>query len=113
MSSGFSDTSLSIAPSTSSLPAENRGALRPRAGVARNFVVPVGSDAVGTAQGDSQGRLRSIKTVLAAPWDYWKNEREIQKATRALAEFNDHTLRDLGIPDRSQIEFTVRFCREC
>jgi uncharacterized protein YjiS (DUF1127 family) len=110
MSSGFSDTSLSIAPSSSG-PAENRSVPRPRAGVARNFVVSVGADAVGVA--NDQGRLRSIKTALAAPWDYWKNEREIQRATRALAGFNDHTLRDLGIPDRSQIEFTVRFCREC
>jgi uncharacterized protein YjiS (DUF1127 family) len=113
MSSGSYDTSLSIAPSASSVPAEKRSALRPRAGVSRNFVVPVGSGAADVVHGDTQSRLRSIKTVLATPWDYWKNEREVQRATRALAEFNDHTLRDLGIPDRSQIEFTVRFCREC
>lgn len=45
--------------------------------------------------------------------DYWKNELEVRRATRALAEFDDRTLRNFGIPDRSQIEFTVRFCREC
>ena len=44
---------------------------------------------------------------------YWRNEREIRRAVRALAEFDDQTLRDMGIPDRSQVEFTVRFCREC
>jgi uncharacterized protein YjiS (DUF1127 family) len=109
MSSSSWDTS--IAPS--SVPAENGSVLRPGAGVARHFVVSVGSGATDVFYGDSQSRLPSVKTLLAAPWDDWKNEREIQKATRALAEFNDHTLRDLGIADRSQIEFTVRFCREC
>jgi uncharacterized protein YjiS (DUF1127 family) len=113
MSSGSYNTSPSIAPSTSSVPAENRSALRPRAGVARNSVGSVGSGAADVVDAKTQSRARSVKTVLAAPRDYWKNEREIQRATRALAGFNDHTLRDLGIPDRTQIEFTVRFCREC
>jgi uncharacterized protein YjiS (DUF1127 family) len=50
---------------------------------------------------------------ISSLWIYWRNECEIQRAVRALTEFEDHTLRDMGIPDRSQIEFTVRFCREC
>jgi uncharacterized protein YjiS (DUF1127 family) len=113
MSSGFWETYLSIAPSTSSVPAENRCARRPKAGVARNVVVSVGSSAPNAIWDNSPSRSGSIKTLLTAPWDYWKNEREIQETTRALARLDDHTLRDLGIPDRSQIEFTVRFCREC
>jgi hypothetical protein len=41
------------------------------------------------------------------------HEREIAKAVAALAEFDDLTLRELGIPDRSQIERTVRYCHDC
>lgn len=58
-------------------------------------------------------RRRSIRTLIATPWSYWRNELEVRRTTRALAEFDDRTLHNLGIPDRSQIEFTVRFCREC
>jgi uncharacterized protein YjiS (DUF1127 family) len=50
---------------------------------------------------------------MSSLWMYWRNEREIKRAVRALAEFEDQTLRDMGIRDRSQVEFTVRFCREC
>jgi uncharacterized protein YjiS (DUF1127 family) len=46
-------------------------------------------------------------------WTRWKIEREVKRAARALAEFDDQTLREMGIGDRSQVEFTVRFCREC
>jgi hypothetical protein len=42
-----------------------------------------------------------------------KREREIQKATAALARFDDRTLLDLGIPHRSYIEQTVRYCHDC
>ena len=50
---------------------------------------------------------------MSSLWAYWKNEREIKRAVRALAEFEDQTLRAIGIRDHSQVEFTVRFCREC
>jgi uncharacterized protein YjiS (DUF1127 family) len=42
-----------------------------------------------------------------------RNEREVRRIVRALARFDDQTLRKIGILDRSQIEFAVRFCREC
>jgi hypothetical protein len=42
-----------------------------------------------------------------------QRERQIQKAVAALAELDDGTLRDLGIPDRSHIESTVRYCHDC
>jgi uncharacterized protein YjiS (DUF1127 family) len=58
------------------------------------------------------GRQRSIR-ARTTPLSYWRNELEVRRATRALAEFDDRTLRNLGIPNRSQIEFMVRFCREC
>jgi uncharacterized protein YjiS (DUF1127 family) len=50
---------------------------------------------------------------ISSQWIYWRDECEIKRAVRALTEFEDQTLRDMGITDRSQIEFTVRFCREC
>ena len=40
-------------------------------------------------------------------------EREIEKAVAALAKLDDRTLRDLGIPHRSYIEQTVRYCHDC
>jgi uncharacterized protein YjiS (DUF1127 family) len=42
-----------------------------------------------------------------------QRELEIEKAVAALAELDDRTLRDLGIPHRSQIERTVRYCHDC
>jgi hypothetical protein len=40
-------------------------------------------------------------------------EREIQEATAALARLDDRTLLNLGIPHRSYIEQTVRYCHDC
>jgi uncharacterized protein YjiS (DUF1127 family) len=51
--------------------------------------------------------------MIAAFWNDWRNEREIERAVRRLARLDDNTLRDLGIRDRSEIEFTVQFCRTC
>jgi uncharacterized protein YjiS (DUF1127 family) len=50
---------------------------------------------------------------ISSLWTHWRNEREIKRAVRALTQFEDQTLRDMGIPERSQIELTVRFCRDC
>jgi uncharacterized protein YjiS (DUF1127 family) len=50
---------------------------------------------------------------MSSLWKYWRNEREIRRTVRALAEFDDQTLRAMGIQDRSLVEFTVRYCREC
>ena len=57
--------------------------------------------------------LSSPWSAIASRWARWDREREIKKAVAALAEFDDRTLRDMGIPDRSQIERVVRYCREC
>ncbi len=42
-----------------------------------------------------------------------ERERKIKKAAAALAELDDRTLLDMGIPHRSQIEQVVRFCHDC
>jgi uncharacterized protein YjiS (DUF1127 family) len=57
---------------------------------------------------------------LGKPWRaiasrraHWRRQREIKKAVAALTKFDDGTLRDIGIPHRSQIEQVVRYCRDC
>jgi uncharacterized protein YjiS (DUF1127 family) len=57
---------------------------------------------------------------LAKPWRtiasrraHWRRQHEIKKAVAALTKFDDGTLRDIGIPHRSQIEQVVRYCRDC
>jgi uncharacterized protein YjiS (DUF1127 family) len=42
-----------------------------------------------------------------------QRERDIKRAVAALAELDGRTLRDLGIPHRSHIEQTVRYCHDC
>jgi uncharacterized protein YjiS (DUF1127 family) len=54
---------------------------------------------------------REFRNLIARPWNDWRHEREIKSAVRALAEFDDRTLRDMGIGDRAQIEHTVRHGR--
>jgi uncharacterized protein YjiS (DUF1127 family) len=55
---------------------------------------------------------RRLWNLTAGIWANWRREREIAKAVRALAEFDDRTLRDMGIGDRAQIDRTVRYGRD-
>jgi uncharacterized protein YjiS (DUF1127 family) len=48
-----------------------------------------------------------------AIWSGWRRERRIRKAVQALAALDDRTLRDIGIADRFQIEWVVRYCHDC
>jgi uncharacterized protein YjiS (DUF1127 family) len=61
--------------------------------------------------GNRRSNRSPIGVTIAKLWSHWRDEREIRRAIRELSELDDHTLRDLGIRDRSEIEFTVRFCR--
>jgi uncharacterized protein YjiS (DUF1127 family) len=56
---------------------------------------------------------RRSRNFIAGAWAQWCREREIKKAVYALSEFDDRTLRDMGIPSRSRIEHVVRYCRDC
>jgi uncharacterized protein YjiS (DUF1127 family) len=56
--------------------------------------------------------LAIIWRAIASRWAKWRREREIKKAVTALAEFDDRTLRDMGISHRSQIEQIVRYGRD-
>jgi hypothetical protein len=50
---------------------------------------------------------------VASKWRHWRHEREIAAFVADLAEPDDGTLRDTGIPHRSQIEQAVRYGRDC
>lgn len=56
--------------------------------------------------------LSSIGEPVVALWKHWRRERDIQRAVAALAEYDDRTLRDLGICGRSDIERVVRHSRD-
>lgn len=57
--------------------------------------------------------LARLGGKIVALWTHWRREQEIRRAVRALAEYDDRTLRDLGIQGRADIERTVRYCRDC
>jgi uncharacterized protein YjiS (DUF1127 family) len=57
--------------------------------------------------------LGSLAEMIVTLWTYWRREREIRRAVAALAEYDDRTLRDLGICGRSDIERVVRYCGDC
>ena len=49
----------------------------------------------------------------ASLWAHRRREREIKRAVAALGQFDDRTLRDMGISSRSEIEQVVRYCHDC
>ena len=55
----------------------------------------------------------SMYDRAVALWAHWRREREIRRAVVALAEFDDRSLRDMGIRSRSEIEQVMRYCRDC
>lgn len=57
--------------------------------------------------------LASHDDGLATLWAHWRRERQIRKAVAALAQFDERSLRDMGISGRSEIEQVVRYCHDC
>lgn len=57
--------------------------------------------------------LASLGEPIVTLWEQWRREREIKKAVAALAQYDDRTLRDIGICGRSEIEQVVRRRRDC
>jgi uncharacterized protein YjiS (DUF1127 family) len=57
--------------------------------------------------------LTSCWETVVTFWMHGRKEREINRAVAALMNLDDQTLRDIGIPDRSQIKRIVRYCRDC
>ena len=66
-----------------------------------------------TSLGGVRRGARWSCNLITGLWTYWRREREIKRAVYALERFDDRTLRDMGIHHRSQIEQTVRYCRDC
>jgi uncharacterized protein YjiS (DUF1127 family) len=58
------------------------------------------------------GWLAILRRAVASRWAKWRQEREVRKAVAALAEYDDRTLRDMGILDRAHIEQRVRVGRD-
>jgi hypothetical protein len=72
--------------------------------------------AVASSHGVRSGRwnwLSSLCETILTLQGYRRRERKIKRAAVALARLDDQTLRGMGIPDRSRIEQTVRFCHDC
>ena len=57
--------------------------------------------------------LAFIHDAGASLWARRRREREIRRAVAALGQFDDRTLRDMGISSRSEIERVVRYCHDC
>jgi uncharacterized protein YjiS (DUF1127 family) len=57
--------------------------------------------------------LASLKDAILSFHARRRRERDVRRTVAALSQFNDQTLRDMGIPSRSQIELVVRFCYDC
>lgn len=81
-------------------------------------VVPTAREHPGTRvseldRGARLNRLAAFWRVIAIRGAKWQREREISQAVAALRQFDDRTLRDMGIPQRSMIEQTVRYGRDC
>ena len=57
--------------------------------------------------------LARLGEQVVALWTHWRREQEIRRAVRALAEYDERALRDLGIQGRADIERMVRYCRDC
>ncbi|WP_454625185.1 DUF1127 domain-containing protein [Bradyrhizobium cenepequi] len=56
--------------------------------------------------------LTSLKEAVLSLHAHWQREREIRKAVAALSQFDDRTLRDMGIVSRTEIEHAVRCWRD-
>ena len=54
------------------------------------------------------GWLAMIWRAIASRLAKWRRQREVNKAVATLAQYDDRTLRDMGILHRSQIEQMVR-----
>jgi uncharacterized protein YjiS (DUF1127 family) len=73
------------------------------------------NEEVSQPSGPPDAKRRDLSPAAAASriWECWRREREIRRAIDGLAKLDDRTLRDIGIPDRSQIDPVVRYCRDC
>lgn len=79
----------------------------------RNIIQLGGGSAIDARSPSHRNLLALIYDAGAALRACWRREREIKRAVAALGEFDDRTLRDMGIRSRSEIEHVVRYCHDC
>ncbi len=113
---------------SSDSPTANHGTISPRLERNTNQATPAGPAAA--FADNSLRELNDVKSprigrsnrwnwltlsweFVVTLWIYGRREREIRRAVAALAELDDRTLRDIGIPHRSHIEQVVRYCHDC
>lgn len=78
-----------------------------------NVIAPELAAWTAPSRRDGGDWLAGLGEKVVALWTHWRREQEIRAAVRALAEYDDRTLRDLGIQGRADIERMVRYCRDC
>ena len=78
-----------------------------------NVIAPGPAAWTGRSARNGGDPLAGLGRKVVALWTHWRREQEIRQAVRALAEYDDRTLRDLGIQGRADIERMVRYCRDC
>ena len=78
-----------------------------------NFIAPLPAAWSEQCPREHAGWLARFGEQVVALWTSWRREHEIRRAVRALAEYDDRTLRDIGIQGRADIERMVRYCRDC
>lgn len=81
---------------------------------ADEVVVPTSGGSGDAARLSWPSRALAIVTAAVAGCAaHWRRERDIKRAVEALAQLDDRMLRDMGIPNRSEIEQVVRYCHDC
>jgi len=91
--------------------AHGRGASQPLQGP--NVITPELAAWAEQRPRDGGGWMAGLGEQVVGLWTHWRQEQEIRRAVRALAEFDDRTLLDIGIRGRADIERMVRYCRDC
>jgi uncharacterized protein YjiS (DUF1127 family) len=102
--------SLTIVSSTQ--PEVTKSELESGTGRTRPRFEALSPDASPAVRSNARNWLATSWSVIVNRWQHWRRERVIKKAVSALVELDDRTLRDIGIPDRSQIEQAARYGRK-
>jgi uncharacterized protein YjiS (DUF1127 family) len=70
------------------------------------------SEAVPAGRPSRWNWLTLFWQAARALWTHWRRERKVKRAIDAVSELDNRTLRDIGIPHRSQIDKATRYGRD-
>jgi uncharacterized protein YjiS (DUF1127 family) len=93
-------------------PEVTKSELESGAGRTRPRLEALSPDASLAERSNARNWLARSWSAIVNRWEHWRREREIKKAVAPLLELDDRTLRDIGIPDRSQIEHAARYSKK-